>query len=469
MTLFSLQLWQIISKTTCTVTMFRSVLKYILSFVTLFGLIFLLRNITIGQNFRMSALYEFQNRIQSSNQSRSRLTLHDNHTLYPHWGQPLSPEEELEEGDLLDSIAWPQPPPGSAPPNLSRTSDPAHSLFTIVPSKNEQRWYVGDQLEVQVHLHDFEGRPKRYGGDFLLARLHSPKCKAGVAGQVLDHKNGLYSARFPLLWEGSAQVAVTMVHSSEAVAVLRRLREKRPDRVYFFSFFRRGNHSEKMLCNVCLPQDEGPLCNFTDPHSGDQWFCYKPKMLSCDARYSHSMGGYAKNLITEKEALLFKRHEETQPGESQKVGALYGGGQHPQHSARVPLPRPTHPHPARHGQRVALHRQRAGRPDRRSQHGGGARHLGSLQHLSRGGVHAPPPAYPQGGGATPGSGAGDGGGDPNGQPSGTGTSRQRVQQRLVDAAAGRGAAQHVQGSRRHVGGCLADVFGAPPTSQPAPS
>ncbi|XP_061547805.1 LOW QUALITY PROTEIN: NXPE family member 3-like [Phycodurus eques] len=286
--------------------MFRSVLNYILSFVTLFGLIFLLRNITIGQNFRMSALYEVQNRIQSSNQSRSRPTFHDNHTLYPHWGQPLLPEEELEEGDLLDSIACPQPPPGSAPTNLSQTSDPAHSLFTIVPSKNEQRWYVGDQLEVQVHLHDFEGRPKRYGGDFLLARLHSPKYKAGVAGQVLDHKNGLYSARFPLLWEGSAQVAVTMVHSSEAVAVLRRLRGKRPDRVFFVSLFRQGNHSKKMVCNMYLAQDKGPLCNYTDLHSGEPWYCYKPKMLRCDARINHAKGGYLKNIITKKEALLFK-------------------------------------------------------------------------------------------------------------------------------------------------------------------
>ncbi|XP_061649066.1 NXPE family member 3-like isoform X1 [Phyllopteryx taeniolatus] len=290
--------------------MARNVWKYILSILTLFSLIFLLRNITTEQKWRnhiLAPLYKVQNRIQSSNLSGSLPTFHRSCSFCPHLGQPTSLEEELEERNLLDSIDWPQPPSGSAPPALTKTSDPAHSLFKIVPSQNGQRWYVGDQLEVQVHLHDFEGRPKRYGGDFLLARLHSPKCKAGVAGQLLDHKNGLYSARFPLLWDGSAQVEVTMVHSSEAVAVLRRLREKRPDRVYFFSFFRRGNHSEKMLCNVCLPQDEGPLCNFTDPHSGDQWFCYKPKMLSCDARYSHSMGGYAKNLITEKEALLFKR------------------------------------------------------------------------------------------------------------------------------------------------------------------
>ena len=35
---------------------------------------------------------------------------------------------------------------------------------------------------------------------------------AGVAGKVLDHLNGSYSAVFSLLWEGSAQVEVTMLN-----------------------------------------------------------------------------------------------------------------------------------------------------------------------------------------------------------------------------------------------------------------
>uniref|UniRef100_A0A3Q2XHE6 Neurexophilin and PC-esterase domain family, member 3 n=1 Tax=Hippocampus comes TaxID=109280 RepID=A0A3Q2XHE6_HIPCM len=144
------------------------------------------------------------------------------------------------------------------------------------------------------------------GGDFLLARLHSPKYRAGVAGQVLDHENGLYSVRFPLLWQGSAQFNVMMVHSSEAATVLRRLREKRPDRVFFASIFRHGRHSEKTLCNMCLPPDKGPLCNYTDLHYGEQWYCYKPKGLGCDTRYNHFIEGYAENLITKKEALLFQ-------------------------------------------------------------------------------------------------------------------------------------------------------------------
>ncbi|XP_077435328.1 NXPE family member 3-like isoform X2 [Vanacampus margaritifer] len=286
-----------------------NVWKCILIIITLFGLIFLLRNITTGENWKnqiVSALYKVQNWNQSSNLSGSLSTFHHKSTFCPHLGKPPSPEEELEQRKLLDSIAWPQPPSDSEPLNLFQTSNPAHSLFSIITSKNNHTWYVGDQLEVQIHLHDFKGRPKNYGGDFLLARLHSPKHRAGVAGQVLDHKNGYYSVGFPLLWEGSVQVDVMMVHSSEAIAVLRRLRENRPDRVLFVSLFRSGLTSETTECGTCLSQDKGPLCNFTDLHSGEPWYCYKPKMLSCDTRINHARAGYLNNIITDRESLLFQ-------------------------------------------------------------------------------------------------------------------------------------------------------------------
>ncbi|XP_077392951.1 NXPE family member 3-like [Festucalex cinctus] len=287
-----------------------NVWKYILIILTLFGIIFLQRNINIGENWKSVIVpppYKVQNRTQPSilSENLPAAVVH-NPNICSHLGKPPSPEEELEERNLLNSIAWPQPPSGSAPTDLTPTSDPAHSLFTIVSSQSNRSWHVGDQLEVRVQMRDFKGRPKRYGGDLLLARLHAPKYKAGVAGQVLDHQNGLYSVRFPLLWAGPAQVNILMVHSSEAIAVLRRLRDKRPDRVYFSSVFRRGNHSERTVCNMCLPPDKGPLCNYTDLHTGEPWYCYKPKTLGCDTRFNHLTGGYAKKLISKKDALLFK-------------------------------------------------------------------------------------------------------------------------------------------------------------------
>ncbi|KAI3366912.1 hypothetical protein L3Q82_009561, partial [Scortum barcoo] len=131
--------------------------------------------------------------------------------------------------------------------------------------------------------------PRSLGGDVLLARLHNPTLGAGVAGQVVDHLNGSYSAVFSLLWEGSAEVEVTLVHPSEAVTVLRRLTSEQPDRIYFHSLFRSGSVSQTTTCNVCLRPTQQPLCNYTDLHTGEPWFCYKPTKLSCDARINHAM------------------------------------------------------------------------------------------------------------------------------------------------------------------------------------
>ncbi|XP_028425938.1 NXPE family member 3-like [Perca flavescens] len=134
--------------------------------------------------------------------------------------QPLSPEDAVEERLLLDSIAWPETPLLPTPLILEQTSDPAHSTFTILPGRGGGQWHVGDQLEVRINMSDFQGRPKKSGGDLLLARLHNQKLGAGVAGTVVDHLNGSYSAVFSLLWEGDAQVEVMLYTNMLNMVVL---------------------------------------------------------------------------------------------------------------------------------------------------------------------------------------------------------------------------------------------------------
>ncbi|XP_067345820.1 NXPE family member 3-like isoform X2 [Channa argus] len=218
----------------------------------------------------------------------------------------LSAEEALEVRLLLGTTAWPETPSLPVPFSLNYTSDPAHSTFTVLPAQGGGgQWHVGELLEVMIKMYDFQGHPKKSGGDFLLARLHSPEVGAGVAGKVMDHLNGSYSAVFSLLWEGNAQVEVTLVHPSEAITVLRRLNSKEPDRIYFQSLFRSGSVSETTTCNVCWRPTQQPLCNYTDLHTGEPWFCLKPKNLSCDARINHSKGGFKLNL-TDTEKNLFQ-------------------------------------------------------------------------------------------------------------------------------------------------------------------
>ncbi|XP_036977172.1 NXPE family member 3-like [Acanthopagrus latus] len=220
--------------------------------------------------------------------------------------EPLSPEDAEEERLLLESTAWPKTPVLPSPLSLEETSDPAHSTFTILPGKDGRQWQIGDQLEVTIKMRDFKGRPKNTGGDVLLARLHNPSLEAGVAGKVVDHLDGTYTAVFSLLWEGSAQVQVTLVHPSEAVTVLRRLSVEEPDRIYFKSVFRSGNLSQTTTCNICLRPTQQPQCNYTDVRTGEPWFCYKPQNLSCKARITHFRAGLRRSLKA-KEGKLFQR------------------------------------------------------------------------------------------------------------------------------------------------------------------
>ncbi|KAM8739834.1 NXPE family member 3-like isoform 1-T4 [Acanthopagrus schlegelii] len=221
--------------------------------------------------------------------------------------EPLSPEDAVEERLLLESTAWPKTPVLPSPLSLEETSDPAHSTFTILPGKDGRQWQIGDQLEVTIKMRDFKGRPKNTGGDVLLTRLHNPSLVAGVAGKVVDHLNGTYTAVFSLLWEGSAQVQVTLVHPSEAVTVLQRLNVEEPDRIYFKSVFRSGILSQTTACNVCLRPTQQPQCNYTDARTGEPWFCYKPQNLSCNSRITHSMGEFKQNLKAKEEKLFDSR------------------------------------------------------------------------------------------------------------------------------------------------------------------
>uniref|UniRef100_A0A3Q2PY41 Neurexophilin and PC-esterase domain family member 3 n=1 Tax=Fundulus heteroclitus TaxID=8078 RepID=A0A3Q2PY41_FUNHE len=179
--------------------------------------------------------------------------LHKRHIHWRSFGLKVSSVSVLVLDCLRDAIFWPETPLLKSKFSLNDTSDPAH-----------------------------RGSWQKSGGDFLLARLHNRTFLAGVAGHVEDHHNGSYSAVFSLLWEGNAQVEVTLVHPSEAVTVLQKLTQEQPDRIYFQSFFRSGSVTETTTCNICLNANQQKLCNYTDINTGEPWFCYKPKILDCD-------------------------------------------------------------------------------------------------------------------------------------------------------------------------------------------
>ncbi|XP_051870164.1 NXPE family member 3-like isoform X2 [Pristis pectinata] len=221
---------------------------------------------------------------------------------YGYQNHSFTPEERTEGTVLMQMIKWPKPPNPAVP--FQKSSDASRARFVILNSG--KTFYVRDQLQVMLRMYDFEGNPKQYGGDFILARIHTPELKAGSVGTVIDNQNGFYYINFNLSWPGKVQVSVSLVHPSEGIQVLERLREERPDRVNFKSAFRLGTTSETTLCNLYLTQTK-PLCNFTDLRTGEPWFCYKPEKLPCSSRINHAKGTYVKGLLKGDEVIYFKR------------------------------------------------------------------------------------------------------------------------------------------------------------------
>ncbi|KAM4749207.1 NXPE family member 3-like [Rhinophrynus dorsalis] len=198
----------------------------------------------------------------------------------------------------LKLIEWPEP--SSAITNFSLSTNPKECRYELLNSR--KTYQVGETLEVVITAKDHLGRPKTYGGDFFQVKLHSPKLKAGVTGQVTDHGNGSYLATLLLPWPGEAQVHVRLIHSSEAVAVLKNKREMHSGKVYFNGYFHYNGSSEITECNVEIAGKE--VCKYKDTVSGDTWQCVKPQKLPCDSWVYHSMGGYRKVTNSLEDSLL---------------------------------------------------------------------------------------------------------------------------------------------------------------------
>ncbi|XP_051538764.1 NXPE family member 4-like isoform X4 [Myxocyprinus asiaticus] len=111
---------------------------------------------------------------------------------------------------LQKALDWLSPDEEITQLNLS--TSPVHSTFSIV--ELNESYKVGEKIHVTITARDHNNNLKPYGGDFFQAKLFNLELKAGVFGEVVDHLNGT--------WEGQAQVSVRLMHSSEAVQLLKK-------------------------------------------------------------------------------------------------------------------------------------------------------------------------------------------------------------------------------------------------------
>ncbi|XP_069502530.1 NXPE family member 3-like [Ambystoma mexicanum] len=215
--------------------------------------------------------------------------------------QPLPgtmPSMDSEEERMLkELITWPEPP-GTI--TFTSSTSARNCDFRILHPRAS--YSVGENLEVVLTARDQRALPKTYGGDFFRAKLHSFQLKAGVLGSVHDHMNGTYIVTFLLPWPGDVEISIQLRHSSEAVQILKKLRDSRPDKVFFYGHFQMNGTTEVMECNLEIP--DRPLCEYVDPRTGEKWVCVRPETLPCSSYIYHSSGGN-KRITTIEEDRFF--------------------------------------------------------------------------------------------------------------------------------------------------------------------
>ncbi|KAG3259925.1 NXPE family member 3-like [Ictidomys tridecemlineatus] len=209
-----------------------------------------------------------------------------------------------ELSNLTHLLYWPLTP-GDRGDFLASTSPMTSTYHLRGPAQDT--YALGGYLEVVLVARDHQGRPKTHGGDLFQARLLGPELRAGVPGDVQDLENGTYLLSFPLLWAGKAQVQVRLIHSSEAVGVLRRIWEEKRATVDFRGYFQGSSGvTETVICNVDPHSTgaKGHTCQYRDVVSGELWFCAQPPTLPCNSLVAHSSGSYLKVTTPRDEALL---------------------------------------------------------------------------------------------------------------------------------------------------------------------
>ncbi|XP_078690182.1 NXPE family member 3-like [Branchiostoma floridae x Branchiostoma belcheri] len=156
----------------------------------------------------------------------------------------------------------------------------------MVVLNRDRQYHKGAVLTVRVVARDKEGRPKTYGGDFFRARLISSdrSLQASSAGHVTDHCNGTYTVQFPLYWAGGVSIKIQLVHPSEAVKVLQRVREVPNKRVFSCSFvymYEPATTAAQCFSSANPGLQSHQQCDFSKPEVNGTWICEKPGKLPC--------------------------------------------------------------------------------------------------------------------------------------------------------------------------------------------
>ncbi|KAI8515323.1 Neurexophilin [Branchiostoma belcheri] len=232
-------------------------------------------------------------------------------TLYVQQLSTVPSSDPVVQPDAVLSRLWHHQQNGSV--DYERVTKSENFVISVV---NPRPWYrVGRHLSIKIVAMDTRGRPKTYGGDLIRAKVYTRSpVQASTSGKVTDFGNGTYVANFFLSFPGKVSVAVKLVHSSEAVQVLRRLQDI-SRRIMVCGFQEENSDvTEWMQCSN-TPQESLSLrdvCDFSKPRLNVSFYCERPRASSCKSflgchRDRASTLELQANIATEEERQLFPR------------------------------------------------------------------------------------------------------------------------------------------------------------------
>ncbi|XP_019622920.1 PREDICTED: NXPE family member 3-like [Branchiostoma belcheri] len=176
----------------------------------------------------------------------------------------------------------------SANNNAIPPISPTSSEKTIAHILNRRLTYrVGDELLLRIVARDAFNRPKTVGGDFFTTQLTTTSpVQASTAGRIKDYGNGTYLARFILGWPGLVTATVRLVHSSEAVSILKKSRSDKIRR-FFSCMFQDPKTNSTEWTSCTFNQNEKAeysrnICDFSRPDINVTWYCHKPRSAPCE-------------------------------------------------------------------------------------------------------------------------------------------------------------------------------------------
>uniref|UniRef100_A0A8D2DNJ9 Neurexophilin and PC-esterase domain family member 4 n=1 Tax=Sciurus vulgaris TaxID=55149 RepID=A0A8D2DNJ9_SCIVU len=214
----------------------------------------------------------------------------------------LLTETELRTKEILEKLNQLIPPRPFT--HVNTTTSARHSTVSIL---NPRHTYCrGDQLDILLEARDHLGHRKKYGGDFLRARMSSPALKAGASGKVTDFNNGTYLVSFTLFWEGRVSLSLLLIHPSEGVSALWRARNQGYDRVIFTGQFVNGTTQVLSECGLVL-NTKAELCQYLDARDEEAFYCVRPQHVPCAAlTHMHSKNKEV-SYLSKQERTIFVR------------------------------------------------------------------------------------------------------------------------------------------------------------------